>query len=54
MFGKDTTIIQSEAKCSPCFNIVDECMRDGANDWMLCVGKIAPERVIEAIDSVLL
>lgn len=45
----ETVILQSEAACSPCYNIVDDCVRDGSNEWALCIGKIAPERIVAAI-----
>ncbi|MFC1714859.1 glycosyltransferase family 9 protein [Candidatus Poribacteria bacterium] len=50
----ETVIIQSEAECSPCYNIVFDCMHDGDNPWTLCMGKISPEKVIAAIDNVIL
>ena len=49
----ETVVLQSEAECSPCYNIVYDCKHDGDNPWSLCMGKIAPERVIEAIEKVL-
>jgi hypothetical protein len=49
----ETVIIQSEAKCSPCYNIVFDCEHDGDNPWTLCMGKIPPEKVITAICSIL-
>jgi len=50
--GSDTVVIQSEAKCSPCFNIVDDCIREGEHPWAMCVGKIPPERIAEEIEKV--
>lgn len=49
----ETEIIQSEAECSPCYNIVASCKHDGNNPWSLCMGKISPERVIAAIEKVM-
>ena len=51
--GDETTIIQSEAECSPCYNIVFDCMRDGDNPWALCMGKIPPDKVIAAIENII-
>lgn len=50
----ETVIIQSEARCSPCYNIVFDCEHDGDNPWTLCMGKIPPEKVIAAIENVIL
>ena len=50
----DTLIIQSEAKCSPCYDIVFDCKHDGCNPWTLCMGKIPPEKVIAAIEDIIL
>jgi len=49
----ETKIVQSEAECSPCYDIVFDCKHDGDNPWSLCMGEIAPERVIEAIAQVI-
>jgi len=49
----ETVIIQSEAKCSPCYKIVYDCEHEGDNPWSLCMGNIAPERVVEAIEKVI-
>ncbi|MBD3181047.1 hypothetical protein GF312_02075 [Candidatus Poribacteria bacterium] len=51
--NSDTKIIQSEAKCSPCYNILADCYRDGDKPWCLCMGKISPEKVIDAIEKVI-
>lgn len=48
----ETVILQSEAGCAPCYNIVDDCIRDGNNEWSLCIGKIAPERIVAAITDI--
>lgn len=48
--GDETTVIQSEAACSPCYNIILDCEHDGDNPWLKCMGKIAPSRVITAIE----
>jgi hypothetical protein len=50
---QETTIIQSKAGCSPCYKIVYDCKHDGENPWTECMGKIAPEWVIEAIERVI-
>lgn len=47
--GDDTVVIQSTAECSPCYNLAVDCKHDGDNPWMYCMGKIYPERVINAI-----
>jgi hypothetical protein len=49
----ETVIIQSEVKCSPCYKIIYDCKHDGDNPWALCMGKIPPARVIEAIEKVI-
>ena len=51
--GDDTTVIQSAAECSPCYNIALDCKHDGDNPWMYCMGKIYPQRVINAIQEVI-
>jgi hypothetical protein len=52
--NSDTLIIQSEAECSPCYDIVFDCKHDGCNPWTLCMGKILPEKVIAAIEDIIL
>jgi ADP-heptose:LPS heptosyltransferase len=49
----ETIIVQSESACSPCYKIVNDCIHDGDNPWSLCMGKIAPEKVIETIEKVI-
>ncbi len=49
--GDDTTVIQSAADCSPCYNIAIDCKHDGANPWMYCMGKIHPQRIIDEIEK---
>lgn len=49
----ETVIIQSEAECSPCYNIVFDCEHDGSNPWSLCMGRISPEKVIAAIEGII-
>ncbi len=51
--GDDTVVIQSAAECSPCYNIAVDCKHDCNDRWMYCMGKIYPERVINAIQEVI-
>ena len=50
--GNETTILQPDCDCSPCYNIVFDCKHDGSNPWSLCMGKIPPEKVIAAIEEI--
>ena len=50
----ETIIIQSAAECSPCYNIVFDCKHDSDNPWTLCMGKISPEKLMSAIEDVIL
>ncbi len=49
----ETKIIQSNADCSPCYKIIYDCQHDGDKPWSLCMGNIAPDRVIEAIEEII-
>lgn len=51
--GDDTTVLQSVAECSPCYNIALDCKHDGNKPWVYCMGKINPRRVIAAIEKAL-
>ncbi len=48
----ETVILQSNAACAPCYNIIDDCIRDGEHEWSLCIGKISPERIVSAITDI--
>jgi len=48
----ETVVIQSEAECSPCYNIVFDCEHEGNNPWSLCMGRIPPEKVIAGIEDI--
>ncbi len=48
----ETKIIQSDAPCSPCYKILFNCIVDEPHEYMRCAGRIAPHKVIEAIDEV--
>jgi hypothetical protein len=50
---EETTVLQSTAECSPCYNILSMCKQDNGNDWFYCAGKIKAKRVIAAIEEVL-
>ena len=51
--GNDTTIVSSDAKCAPCWNIISKCKYDGKERWQYCMGRIKPEKVIESIEGVI-
>lgn len=51
--GDDTTVIQSTAECSPCYNLAVDCKHDGDNPWMYCMGKIRPKKIVAAIEKVI-
>ena len=51
--GDDTTVIQSAAECSPCYNIALDCKHDNGKSWLYCMGEIHPQRVIDAVEEVI-
>lgn len=55
--GQESTIIQSEAACSPCYRICDTCLEvAGDYGWdrsVFCMHEIPPVKVIGAIKDVL-
>ena len=49
--GPETRIVKTDAKCAPCWNIISKCKYDGEQRWQLCMGKIQPKKVIQAIEA---
>ena len=48
--GNDTTVVSSDAKCAPCWNVISKCKYDGKERWQHCMGQIKPAKVITAIE----
>lgn len=47
---KETEIIQSEARCSPCYNIIYDCRKVEGKVYQYCMGKIPTHKVVGAIE----
>lgn len=51
--GRENVILQADCDCAPCYNILSDCVRDPKTNAVKCMASIKPERVIEAIETVI-
>ncbi len=50
---EETKIIQSDARCSPCYKLVFTCIMGESGKHVKCVEQIPPHRVIDAIERII-